>query len=279
MVEKFIMAGDTALHVCDSEKGDKCIVLLHGYLESLLVWEDFVPLLYKHVRVVTLDLPGHGISEVKHETHSMDYLADVVCAALDSLGIDRCCLVGHSMGGYVALAFCERHPERLDGMVLFSSTPNPDSPEKLDHRRREIEIVLSGKKELLARIAPMAGFADANRRRMHPYIEDLTEQIFITEDAGVLALLRGMMTRRDQNDMLRRSNVPQLFILGCHDNYIPLPAAEAMAAAHPQAKVVWLHNSGHMGFMEEPQASAEALLDFMGVSTRAAQPQAEAEAL
>lgn len=278
MVEKFIMAGDTALHVCDSEKGGKCVVLLHGYLESLLVWEDFVPLLYKHVRVVTLDLPGHGISEVRHETHSMDYLADVVCAALDSLGIGRCCLVGHSMGGYVALAFCERHPERLDGLVLFSSTPNPDSPEKLDHRRREIEIVQSGKKELLARIAPMAGFADANRRRMHDYIDDLTEQIFITEDAGVLALLRGMMTRRDQNDMLRRSTVPQLFILGCHDNYIPMPVAEAMAAAHPQAKVVWLHDSGHMGFMEEPQASAEALLDFMGADTSAPVPQQAAEA-
>ena len=60
MIEKFIMAGPTALHVCDSEKGDRCVVLLHGYLESLLVWEEFIPLLYKKVRVVTLDLPGHG---------------------------------------------------------------------------------------------------------------------------------------------------------------------------------------------------------------------------
>ena len=75
MTEKFIMAGDTALHICDSERGERCVVLLHGYLESLLVWESFVPLLYKEVRVVTLDLPGHGISVVRGQTHAMEWLA------------------------------------------------------------------------------------------------------------------------------------------------------------------------------------------------------------
>ena len=265
MIEKFIMAGDTALHVCDSQKGDRCIVLLHGYLESLLVWEPFVPLLYKHVRVVTLDLPGHGISEVKGEVHTMEYLADTVKAMLDKLGIERCTLVGHSMGGYVALAFCEKYPERLDGLVLLSSTPNPDSPEKVERRHREIALVKAGKKELLARIVPAAGFAADHRAAMQDYIDDLSETIHITEDAGIVALLGGMMQRKDQNEMLRHSKVPQLFILGRKDEYIPLDVAEAMVAAHPQAKVVWLENSGHMGFLEEPQACADALLDFVGV--------------
>ena len=118
MTEKFIMAGSTALHVCDSQTGDRCVVLLHGYLESLLVWDDFVPYLYKEVRVVTLDLPGHGISMVTGETHTMEFLADTVAAGLRALGIERCTLVGHSMGGYVALAFAERHAEMLDGVVL-----------------------------------------------------------------------------------------------------------------------------------------------------------------
>lgn len=94
MIEKFIMAGPTALHVCDSQKGDKCVVLLHGYLESMLVWEDFVPFLYKELRVVTLDLPGHGISVVTGEEHSMEFLADTVADALRALGIPRCTLVG-----------------------------------------------------------------------------------------------------------------------------------------------------------------------------------------
>lgn len=263
MTEKFIMAGQTALHVCDSEAGDRCVVLLHGYLESMLVWEEFVPQLYKEVRVVTLDLPGHGISVVTGEIHTMDFLADTVAEGLRALGIERCTLVGHSMGGYVALACCERHPDMLDGLVLLSSTPNPDTPEKAENRRREIELVRAGKKDLLARVAPAAGFAEQNRVRMQDAIEDLSEQVFVTEDEGIVALLGGMIARRDQNEMLRRTSVPVLFILGRKDDYIPIEVAEAMVAAHPEARVVWLENSGHMGFLEEPEATARAILEFV----------------
>ena len=274
MIEKFIMAGPTALHICDSQKGDHCIVLLHGYLESMLVWEDFIPYLYKEVRVVTLDLPGHGISVVQGEEHSMDFLADTVADALRALGIARCTLVGHSMGGYVALAFCERHPEMLDGVVLLSSTPNPDTPEKAENRRREIALVRAGKKELLARVAPAAGFAEENRDRMKDYIEDLTEQVFVTEDDGIVALLNGMIGRKDQNAMLRETRVPVLFILGRKDGYIPAEVAEKMVADHPEARVVWLENAGHMGFLEEPETTARALLDFANPT---AKPQSEPE--
>lgn len=263
MIEKFIMAGPTALHVCDSQQGDRCIVLLHGYLESLLVWEEFVPLLYKQVRVVTLDLPGHGISVVQGEEHSMEFLADTVAAAIRALEIERCTVVGHSMGGYVALAVCERHPELLDGLVLLSSTPNPDTEEKAENRRREIALVKAGKKELLARVAPEAGFAEENRPRMKDAIEELTEQVFITEDEGIVALLNGMIARKDQNEMLRATKVPVLFILGRRDNYIPVEVAEKMVSEHPEAQVVWLEHSGHMGFLEEPEATAAALLDFV----------------
>lgn len=264
MVEKFIMAGDTPVHVCDSEKGDRCVVLLHGYLESMLVWDDFVPFLYKQVRVVTLDLPGHGISVVKGPVHTMDFLAEVVKNTLDTFAIARCTLVGHSMGGYVVLAVCEKYPERLDGVVLFSSTPDADSEEKRENRLREIRLIEAGKKEMLARVAPEEGFAPENRLRMRDDIEDMVEQVIITEDEGIVALLNGMIERPDRNEMLRRSSVRQLFILSKHDSYIPLERAEALIAAHPQAQIAWLEHSGHMGPLEEPKAAAEALLDFIG---------------
>ena len=266
MTEKFIMAGPTPLHLCDSGTGDRCLVLLHGYLESMLVWDDFVPYLYKSVRVVTLDLPGHGISVVQGDCHTMEFLADTVAAAMEALGIDRYTVVGHSMGGYVALALAERHPEHLDGIVLLHSTPNPDSPEKAELRRREIALVQAGRKDQLARVAPEAGFAEENRVRMKDYIADLTEQVFITEEAGIVALLNGMIGRKDQNGMLRRSRVRQLFILGRKDGYIAAETAERMVADHPQAQVVWLGQSGHMGFLEEPEAVAEALLAFAGAA-------------
>ena len=264
MIEKFVMAGDTALHLCDSQTGDKCAVLLHGYLESMLVWDDFVPLLTRGgIRVVTLDLPGHGISEVKGEMHSMEYLAQAVHDGLAAIGIGHATIVGHSMGGYAALAFAELYPEACDGVVLFSSTPNPDTEQKRENRRREIALVRAGKKEALARVAPEAGFAADNRRRMKEYIDDLAEQVAVTEDDGIVALLNGMIERPDRNEMLRRSAVRQLFIFGRKDGYIPVEVAESLAASHPQAQVAWLEDSGHMGFLEEPERSAEILLQFV----------------
>lgn len=257
------MAGSTALHIADSGVGEKCVVLLHGYLESMYVWDDFAPLLTPSVRVITVDIPGHGISEVKGEVHTMEMVADVLHQMLKSLEIERVTMVGHSMGGYVALAFCARYPEQLDGLVLLSSTPNPDTEAKRENRRREIALVRAGKKDALARVAPEAGFAEQNRRRLRSYIDDLTECVHITEDDGIVALLGGMIEREDQNEMLRKSAVPQLFILGKKDGYIPVEVAEEIVANHPQAQVAWLEESGHMGFIEEPEACAEALLKFV----------------
>lgn len=193
----------------------------------------------------------------------MDFLADTVAAGLRRLGISRCTLVGHSMGGYVALAFLERHPEMLEGLVLLSSTPHADTPEKAENRRREIALVKAGKKDMLAHVAPAAGFAPQNRLRLQEAIEDLTEQVFLTEESGIVALLEGMIQRKDRNALLQQSPVPQLFLFGRHDGYIDSDTAEALAAAHPQAQVVWLENSGHMGFLEEPQATAQAILEFI----------------
>ena len=257
------MAGDTPMHVADTEKGDKCVVLLHGYLESMIVWDEFVPLLSKHMRVVTLDIPGHGISVVQGEVHTMEYLADCVAKAMATLGIERYSVVGHSMGGYVTLAMLDNHKEHLDSIILLSSTPNADSEEKCDRRRREIELIKAGKKNTLARLVPHAGFAPENVKRLKEYIDDLGELIIITEDEGVIAILAGMIERKDRNEMLRTCGVPHMFIFGRHDFYIPNEVAEELAARHPEAEVVWLDHSGHMGFYEEPERCAEAIISMV----------------
>ena len=251
------------MHVADTEKGDKCVVLLHGYLESMIVWDEFVPLLSKHMRVVTLDIPGHGISVVQGEVHTMEYLADCVAKAMATLGIERYSVVGHSMGGYVTLAMLDNHKEHLDSIILLSSTPNADSEEKCDRRRREIELIKAGKKNTLARLVPHAGFAPENVKRLKEYIDDLGELIIITEDEGVIAILAGMIERKDRNEMLRTCGVPHMFIFGRHDFYIPNEVAEELAARHPEAEVVWLDHSGHMGFYEEPERCAEAIISMV----------------
>ena len=260
-MEKFIMAAGCAVRISDRGEGEQVLVLLHGYLESLDVWDEFTPLLTPEFRVIAIDLPGHGISEVKGEIHTMEFLADVIHGALETLGISRCVLAGHSMGGYVALEFLRTYTEMLSGLILFHSTPNPDSEEKKEARDREIAIVTAGHKDLLSH-TPAKGFAAENRERFADKIEELAEQITLTDDAGIIALLRGMKERRDLNEVLAQSPVPTLIILGRKDEYILPEVAEALVSRFPKSQVAWLENSGHMGFVEEPEKAAEVILAF-----------------
>ena len=263
MTEKFIMAGETPMHVADTERGEQCVVLLHGYLESMLVWDEFVDLLKRDLRVVTLDLPGHGVSMINGEVHTMEYLADCVALTMEALGIDKYSVVGHSMGGYVALAMLDKYAKHLENITLLSSTTSADSQEKCDRRRREIELIKAGKKNTLARLVPHVGFAAQNVNRLKDYIEDIRELILISEDEGVIAILGGMIERKSRGEQLRDSGIPHLFIFGRHDYYIPQVVADEMIEQDPNAKVVWLEESGHMGFYEEPEKCAEAILNMI----------------
>lgn len=263
-MEKFVMAGDTPVRYADAGKGTQTVVLLHGYLESIEVWDDFAGALGKDYRVIRVDLPGHGFSDWGgREVVGIDYMADTVAAVLEIAGVERCTVVGHSMGGYVALSLAANHPENVAGLVLFHSSPNADTPEKAANRQREIDLVEAGKKEMLARVNPGKGFAEANLRRCSEAIEDLAEQVMMTEDAAIVAILKGMSQRKDRNEDMRRLGIPQLMIFGLCDNFIPVAAAESMALAQPQARVAWLKNSGHMGFVEQPAESLEILKDFL----------------
>lgn len=255
------MADGTAVRVGMVGEGEKTIVLLHGYLESMDIWEDFIRLL-KPLRVVTIDLPGHGISEVKGSVHTMEFLADTVHAAMHELGVAKSVICGHSMGGYVALEFLRKYPDELDGIILFHSVAFADTPEKAAERLREIAVVEAGKKDLLA--ASVAhGFAAENRRKMAAAISELSQDVLLVEEEGVLALLRGMGERKDNNDVLKQSPVPQLFIYGRGDEFIPVSAGEEMEHLHPHARTVWLEHSGHVGFIEEAQLAAEEILKFV----------------
>lgn len=260
--EKFILAEGTAIRIRDTGAAEKpTIVLLHGYLEAIEVWDDFADLLKTHLRVVAIDLPGHGISEVKGPLHTMEFLADTVYAALEELRIEKCVVCGHSMGGYAALELLRKHPEKLAGIILFHSVAMADSDEKRENRKREIAVVEAGKKDLLATTVAKS-FAAENRKRFANRIEELADQVFLTDENGVLALLRGMEQRRDNNETLSQSTVPQMFIYGRGDEYIPVELAEEMERLHPQAQILWLEKSGHIGFVEEPKKTAEAIIEF-----------------
>lgn len=259
-MEKFTIANHTAFRYIDTEKGEKAILLIHGYLESIEAWDTLIPKLKKEYRIITFDVPGHGISEVKGEVHTMSYIAETAAALLDKIGVAKVTVIGHSMGGYIAQALKKLRPDLVEKMVLLHSTPDADTPEKRANREREMEIIRTGRKELLSTINPGKGFAKANRQKFDEFIKELEQQVMLTEDEGILALLSGMMEREDGNTLIDKNS---MMVFGRCDEYMPVEYCESIAAKHPEATVLWLENSGHNGHLEEQSKFIEALTNFM----------------
>lgn len=257
------MAAGVATRYSDFGVGDDVVLLIHGYLESMDVWEHFAGQLGKTRRVLTLDLPGSGFSDWGgRDVISIDFMAEVASAVMDIAGVRSCTVVGHSMGGYVATALADLFPDKVSRLVLMHSAPSGDSEEKRAYRNREIELVQQGKKELLASINPSRGFAPQNVRRCHEAIEELAEQIMLTHDEAIVATLRGMSERADRTDFFAAlgERIPTMIIFGLFDNYISSEARSAIIARYAHASIGILENSGHMGFVEEPEQTLRFIL-------------------
>lgn len=259
------MAQGTALRYSDFGKGAKVLVLLHGYMESLEVFEAFAGALGKMYRVICVDLPGHGFSQWQdREVITVDYSGDTVVSLLTKIGVDRATVIGHSMGGYVAVSMAQRHEDMVEALVMLHSSPSGDTDDKKEFRMREIAAIEAGKKEVLATVNPGRGFAPMNQRRMSERIDELSEQIMMTEDEAIIATLKGLMEREDRSEFFATTHIPRLMIFGKWDSYIPVEAAQAMIERFPTAKHAWLENSGHNSFLEEPDRVVEIVSEFVG---------------
>ena len=234
------------------------VVLLHGYLESSEVWNGFEKKLTSKFRVISIDLPGHGLSDVYGETHTMEFMATAIKELLDNLDINKACLVGHSLGGYVTLAFLELFPDYLSGYSLFHSQPFPDTPEALEKRRREIAIVKAGKKDLMYPDNVTNMFATSNLAKFSQALQRSKDLASRINGEGIIAVLNGMMIRPSRSSLMEEGRVPCLWILGLMDNYIPCDIIQKKVNLPSNARVVVLKNSGHLGFVEEEDISSQS---------------------
>jgi len=250
------------IHYSDSGTGE-VIVLLHGYLESSEVWNGFGHKLARDFRVLLVDLPGCGLSGVYGEIHSMEFMAAALMELIKSLGIRKVFITGHSLGGYVTLAFLELYSGFLSGYCLFHSQPFADTPEALEKRKREIEIVKLGKKNLMYPDNVIKMFATSNLEKFADALQrskDIASQI---PGEGIIAVLKGMMTRPSRLQIMEKGKVPCLWILGTMDNYIPCEEIQDKIKLPSNAKVVVLTASGHMGFVEEEELSVKIVSEFV----------------
>lgn len=247
----------------DKGEGD-AVILLHGYLETSDIWAGFADKLAKKFRVISVDLPGHGLSKVYSESHTMEFMAGALKSLLENLHLPKAFIAGHSLGGYVALAFLEHYPGMLSGYCLFHSHPFADRPETLAKREREIKVVRAAKKYLLYPENISQMYATQNLEKFSKDLQRSKDIAATIRDEGIIAVLNGMINRPSRQKIMEEGRVPCLWILGRQDNYISLTDVLSKVNLPGNARVEILENSGHMGFIEEQDLSVKLISDFAG---------------
>ncbi|HXB09718.1 MAG TPA: alpha/beta hydrolase [Puia sp.] len=239
------------------------VLLLHGFAEDGTIWEAVAPRLSSGCRLLVPDLPGSGGSGLLPGEPSIDALADSLKAVIDELGIDECVLVGHSMGGYVSLAFAEKYPHRLKAFGFFHSTAYADSEEKRAGRRKSIEFIRQhGAAPFIRQSMPNLFAADTQKHRPG-LVEEIIHRYSGFSPESLVYYYEAMIRRPDRVSVLQHFPGPILFLMGAADQVIPYE--QALKQCHePAISVIHtLDHSGHMGMLEEPERGSDLLESFL----------------
>jgi pimeloyl-ACP methyl ester carboxylesterase len=241
------------------------VVLIHGFCEDSRVWEDFkTDLLEEHYRVIMVDLPGFGKSAPLPEPTIAHY-AGAVWAILDDLGIERSVVIGHSMGGYTALAMLEQQPGRLLGVGLFHSHPYADAPEKKEDRLKQVEFIERMGHQLYVKQLVPKLFAPRYVQSNPFDIDKIVHRAARFPAAGITGGLQAMAARPDRSQVLESAQQPVLFIVGQLDQAIPADHSTAQLALPRVASIHVLPKVSHMGMFEScrpTQLMVRQFVDF-----------------
>lgn len=248
------------VHFTDTGTGP-VVVLLHGFLENLSMWDDFVEAIGKRFRVICIDLLGHGQTPALGYVHSMEEMAEAVKAVLDHLRLRRYAVIGHSMGGYVALALAEAFPDNIRALGLFYSTAKEDAEEKKEMRLRAMDAIKQNPGLFVSTMIPGL-FTEENKTKYRTEIDAAIAEAKQMSKQGILAGMAGMRERKNREALLHFGPYPVLIISGRQDPRIPLEEMQSqMAAPNVIAKHITEH--GHMGHIEDKDKCLALLLDFL----------------
>lgn len=257
-----VTVDDATIDVEIDGSGD-AIVLIHGFPLARDIWDYQAQELARNALVIRPDLRGMGRSSVPEGPYLMETLAGDIAAILDAIGVERASIAGHSLGGYVGMAFCRMYSERVARLALICSRLQGDTPqaaqgreELADRAEREgIGVVIDA---YLPRLFAPSTFAAA------PAVIARAREIARRNDArGAAAMLRGMAQRVDATDIAEELSMPVRIIAGSQDQVVPAVESDSMAAAFPNARLHRLEGSGHVPMMEEPGALTRLLIDFL----------------
>ena len=261
-----VPADDATIDVVTDGSGDP-IVLIHGFPITRAVWDAQAAQLARHALVIRPDLRGMGASSVPDGPYLMETLAGDIAAMLDALGIDRATIVGHSLGGYVAMAFARMYTERVTRLTLVCSRLAADAPqvararEELADRAEaqdRIDVIVDA---YLPRLFAPSALVDRS-----PNVDAARAIARQNSPKGAAAMLRGMAQRVEAYDIAEELDMPVLIVAGAADQVVSLAEAEQMRRTFPAAELRVLGRSGHLPMLEEPEALSDLLCSFVAGS-------------
>lgn len=253
------------LHYVEQGSGE-VIVLLHGFCGSSQYWQAIMPHLSIKFRVVAPDLAGQGKSKIqKKDSYTMEDYAEQILQLLDHLQIDKATLLGHSMGGYITLAFAELYSERMRAFGLIHSTAYPDDEKGKTGRDKSIaSIQANGIQSFVDGLAPKL-FAPNNIEVKRDAIQQVKEIGYQTTEAGAIAALEAMKLRADRTQVLEQSDLPILLVAGEYDQLIA--PEKTFTSKGPRIAHYLVRGAGHMSMYEDPKQLLIGIEQFMNFVT------------
>lgn len=246
------------LNYIKSDGGKEILVLLHGFMENSRIWDDLEERLSAEFTLIKIDLPGHGASPVYNDINPMEFMAEKVYEVVKHLDLSSVHLLGHSMGGYTALAYADQYPETLKSLSLFFSSTLSDNDEKKTNRKRSVKIIKENFKSFVNSGIPDL-FSKNEKGELHNKIE-LAKDIALSNDVdGIVAAQLGMAERPNRTALLKSLKCRILIIAGRHDNAVN---TEIFLKKVPedQANIkTYTLDCGHNGHWEKPTICAEII--------------------
>lgn len=239
------------------------VLLLHGFAEDGQIWDGLIPRLSSCCRLLIPDLPGSGKSDLLPGEPSIDALAEAIKSFIDQLALDACVLIGHSMGGYISLAFAEKYPQQLKAFGFFHSTAYADSDEKRMARRKSIDFIRQHGAAPFVRQSTPNLFAAATQQQQPSLVEEIISRYSGFSPESLIYYYEAMIRRPDRIHVLRDFRGPVLFLMGAADAVVPYE--QALKQCHePAISVIHtLDHSGHMGMLEEPERAGDRIESFL----------------
>lgn len=239
------------------------VVLLHGFPEDGSLWDNIYPVLAANFRVIIPDIPGSGQSSLSQEDTTIEALAEAVHSILDREQISSVVLVGHSMGGYVALAFAEKYPEYVQGLSLVHSSAAADMEDKKEVRRKAIALIRKGGREPFIKSMIPNLFAPDFQENHPEAIQRQIERGMKLSADSIISFYNAMIKRPDRTNLLKESSFPVQFVIGRQDSVMPLAAALEQSRLAVVNYVSLYNNCGHMSMLEQPELLSSDLKDFI----------------